>query len=88
MPRFFINFRNGDHVAVDDEGIDVGDIEAARKIAMLSARELIGEAIKHGGSTLPDAVIVCDESGSSLLTLSIAEILSKILGLAVAENPP
>jgi hypothetical protein len=79
MPRFYINFRSGDHVAVDDEGIDAGDIEVARKMAILSARELIGEAIKHDGSTAPDAVIICDESGSNLLTLSIADILSKSL---------
>jgi hypothetical protein len=80
MPRFYINFRSGDHVAIDDEGIEVQDIEAAGKVAILSARELIGEAIKHGGSTVPDAVIVCDESGSNLLTLSVADILSKSLG--------
>jgi hypothetical protein len=80
MPRFYINFRNGDHVAFDDEGVDLQDIEAARRMAVLSAKELIGEAIKHDGSTVPDAVIVCDASGSNLLTLSIADILSKPLG--------
>jgi hypothetical protein len=74
MPRFYINFRTGDHVAVDDEGIDAPDLQDARNVAILSARELIGEAIKHGGEA-PDYVIVCDESGSNLLTLSIADIL-------------
>jgi hypothetical protein len=88
MARFYINFRHGDHLAVDDEGVDARDIEAAREMAILSARELIGEAIKHDGSTAPDAVIVCDESGSKLLTLSLADILSESLRGAVMENPP
>jgi hypothetical protein len=80
MARFFINFKSSDHVALDDEGIDVQDIEAARTMAILSARELLGEAIKHDGSTVPDAVFICDESGRPVLTLSIAEILSQSLG--------
>jgi hypothetical protein len=79
MPRFFVNFRNDDLVAFDQEGVDAPDLEAARDLAIASARELIGEAVKHGGSTIPNAVIVSDENGKDLLTVSLSDIVPNAL---------
>src|SRR5258708_12642546 len=79
MAKFYINFRHGDHVASDDEGIDLSDVEAAKDLAMLSARELIAEAIRYGGGTILDAVIVADEGGEDLVTIFTTAILRKYL---------
>jgi hypothetical protein len=33
MPKFFINFRNGDKIIKDDQGDDYPNLEAAREAA-------------------------------------------------------
>jgi hypothetical protein len=40
MPRYFFNVSGSDFV--DDEGIDLPDVEAARREAIRAARELAG----------------------------------------------
>jgi hypothetical protein len=41
MPRFYINFRNGDEIAKDDIGIELPSLEEARVVALISARETL-----------------------------------------------
>ena len=45
MTRYFFHIRNDDRLREDDEGIDLPSLAAARKEAVLSARELIAESI-------------------------------------------
>ena len=45
MTRYFFHIRNGEDLLEDDEGIDLPSLAAARKEAVLSARELIAESI-------------------------------------------
>jgi len=78
VATFYIHFRNGDHVALDDEGVDLPNIAAARDWAIKSARELVAEAIKFD-STIPNAVIVADESGNDLMTIAIKDVLPESL---------
>ena len=48
MGHFYFHVRSGDHVIPDDQGRDLPDVSAARREAILSARELWAEAIRHG----------------------------------------
>src|SRR5436189_20351 len=63
MPKFFFNFRVGNEIARDPEGTDAPSLEAARELAIGSAREMLADDIKWPSPKPMDAVIVTDESG-------------------------
>ena len=46
MPKFFINFRNGDKIMKDPQGIDLLGLDEAREAALKSIRELAAENIR------------------------------------------
>ena len=46
MGRFYFHLRAGDELISDDVGIDLPDLSAAKREAVLGARELLAEAIK------------------------------------------
>jgi len=75
MPRFYINFQNNDHIAQDDEGIDVPDLEAAQKAALISAREIVADNVKANSKKPLRAVIITDENGQNLMTISAKDVL-------------
>jgi hypothetical protein len=43
MPKFYINFQNGDQLAKDDVGVELPSLERAWKAALVSAREIIAD---------------------------------------------
>jgi hypothetical protein len=71
MPRFFFNLRNGSGNLLDREGVDLPDVEAARKYARGVARELMfrSEARKRSWS-----VMVRDQNDNDLFALPFVEV--------------
>lgn len=61
MPRFFFNIYN-DMVAIDEEGVELPDLEAARAEAIRGARSLISDAVvTQGRLNLKHRIEVEDE---------------------------
>jgi hypothetical protein len=79
MRRFYFHLRAGDELTPDDEGIDLPDFPAARREAILSARELLAEAIKSGKQQVPDAFVISDGAGQALETVLLAAVLPESL---------
>jgi len=77
LAKYYINFRYRDRLSTDDEGIDLPNLEAAVDVAIRSASELVGETFKHDSGAIPDAMIVTDEDGKTLATISILDVLRK-----------
>jgi hypothetical protein len=75
MGRFYFQLRAGDELTSDDEGMDLPDLSAAKREAMLTARELLVEAIKSGKQTVPEAFVIADDEGRALDTISLAAVL-------------
>jgi len=75
MPRFYINFQNGDQLAKDDNGVELPSLEAAWKAALVSAREIIADNIKSDAKSPLRAVSITGESGQDLLTIQAKDIL-------------
>jgi hypothetical protein len=75
MPQFFFNFRNGNTIAKDELGVDFPSLEDARQAALGSAREMVAESIRTNCSRPVEAVIVTDEAGRELLTISARDVL-------------
>jgi hypothetical protein len=75
MGRFYFQLRNGDKLLPDDDGVDLPDFSAAKREAVLAARELLAEAIRSGRQKVPDAFVIADESGRTLDTILLATLL-------------
>ena len=77
LAKYYINFRYRDRLSTDDQGIDLPNLAAAAEVAIRSAIELVEETIKCDGGAIPDAMIVTDEDGKTLATISILDVLRK-----------
>ena len=75
MPRFYFHVNAGDELIPDDEGDDLPTIEAARRQAFVSARELLAGAIKGGKVEFPEAVVIADEAGHILEIVPLVAVL-------------
>ncbi len=79
MGRFYFHVRAGDELTLDEEGVDLPDFSAARREAILAARELLAEAIESAKSEVPEAFVIADEDGRTLDTIALAAVLPEPL---------
>jgi hypothetical protein len=80
MGRYYFHFQSGDKLISDEEGIDFLDYTAAYREAVQSVRELLADAIKADDMRVPDALVISDETGKSLDTIPMADVLPKSIG--------
>jgi hypothetical protein len=78
MPRFFFDFHDGDHLALDREGTDLADMQAARDEATDTLLSIARDSLPPSGRARQLSVRVRDEHGQHLLTIS----------LGYSEDPP
>jgi Domain of unknown function (DUF6894) len=76
MPTYFFNIRNTDGLIVDDEGITLPNIEAARREAIFGLREIAANLIKTGEPTGRRKMQVTNEAGEVLFTVSCKYVIS------------
>ena len=74
MGRFYFHLRASDQLIRDVEGLDLPDVSAARREAILSLREILAAAIKADLAKVPDAFVISDEAGRVLDTVPLAEV--------------
>jgi hypothetical protein len=72
MPRYFFHIFNHE-IVMDEEGIDLPDLEAAREVALDSARDLVCESVHQGHLNLDHRLEVNDENGETLIVLTFRE---------------
>jgi hypothetical protein len=76
MTRFFFHVRDdGDDVSRDTEGQELPDLEAARREALNSNREMLGESLLHGGSLDHRQIEIANEQGEILAVLKAEDTL-------------
>ena len=85
MPRFFFNVRHRDGpagLAIDDEGDDLADVDAAREHALSQARKMIA---KDRLTLIRDWMVcsfeVTDEAGGTVLTVPFSDTVPHHDGL-------
>ena len=77
MPRFFFNVRDGADISRDHEGQELPDARAARREAISSGREMIGESLLHGGSLGHRQIEIADETGHVVDVVRTNDVLFK-----------
>jgi len=77
MPRYFFHVREGSDLNRDGEGQEFADVEAARREAINSVREILGEKLLHGGVLNHRSVEIADETGHVVDVISTRDVLLK-----------
>lgn len=73
MPRFFFHVFNGNGHTGDEEGLDLEDQSAARRIAIDSIRSMIAEEARQGVIDLSGRIEVKDAVNNSLFGVAFPE---------------
>ncbi|MES2473312.1 MAG: hypothetical protein V4601_10805 [Pseudomonadota bacterium] len=77
MPHYYFHVREGSDISRDEEGQDLPNVEAARREAISSSREILGEKLLHGGSLNHRTIEIADETGHVVDTVSSNDVLFK-----------
>jgi len=75
MARFFFNVRDGADLSCDREGQECADAEAARREAVSTGREMLGERLLHGGALNHRQIEIADETGHVVDVLTISDVV-------------
>jgi hypothetical protein len=76
MPLFYFHIRDRTAFIEDAEGYELPDMEAARHLAVKSARSMMAEDLRGGELNLASSIQVEDHTHSPLLTLIFAEAVT------------
>ena len=67
MPLYFLHVRHPDNaLALDDEGAEFEDYEAAKQEAVHSIRDIAADAVRRGGKVTGLSIEIGDEAGKVL----------------------
>ena len=76
MPRYFFHLHN-DIEALDDEGVDLPNLDAARAVARHSVQFAAAQSIKDKAHLVLDHRIdIADESGTILETVRFGDVVT------------
>lgn len=75
MPRYYFHVAREGRRLEDEEGLKLPDDEAAWYQAVRSARELIRGELALGTSWEREAIEICDETGTRLDQVALADIV-------------
>jgi hypothetical protein len=62
MPHYYLHQRNDVYVP-DEEGDDFADLAEAREKALIGARSIMSEEVKHGSLDFRGVIEIADDSG-------------------------
>lgn len=74
MNRYFFNFRDGDEVALDQVGMYLPNLDAAREVALRTCHDL--ETFGASGQLDHCAVEIANATGERVLTVPCDDALS------------
>ena len=76
MPLFYFHLREDGTIVVDEEGIELPDLSAAREEAIAGARSILSDEAKKGRLPLSFRVEVTDEAGDTVMSLIFADAVA------------
>lgn len=75
MPRYHLNLFN-DVVSMDEEGMELPDLEAARDAAIVNIRDLMKDQLVKGHITLSHRVEIANDRGRILATVFFSDAVT------------
>ena len=74
MAHYYFDFRSPQNTVLDEKGLDLLDVRAAREEALASVREDFANAIKTGSLPPPYSIIITDASGREVATITTKNV--------------
>jgi hypothetical protein len=75
MPRYFFHICNGTGFIEDEEGREVEDAKAARRIAIKEARAIMADELRDGVMHLSSFIEVQEEGSADSFVVPFAEVV-------------
>jgi hypothetical protein len=75
MPRYYFHLYN-DVISMDDEGLDLPDLAAARANGIKEAREMMLETVAEGRINFSHRIDIADESGAVVDSVTFGEAVA------------
>ena len=75
MPRYYFNVRDGETLSEDVDGIELQDLEAARREAIVAARDIMIDQLRGGEQVDGQIFEIEDEEGEVLLVIPVRDAL-------------
>lgn len=76
MPRFYFNLCNGAEFAEDEEGLELADYAAARRMAVESLRGVMAGDLLTGDLNTASFIEIEDDNRELIETVSFAEVVN------------
>lgn len=83
MPRYYLHVRDGVDEMLDPDGCELPNMDAARKSALVGAREMLSADMKTGVLNLRYRIDIENEMGEIIDTVTFAEAFT-----CVTESDP
>ncbi|MDB5522352.1 MAG: hypothetical protein JWM58_115 [Rhizobium sp.] len=75
MPRYYFNVRDGETISEDVDGIELQDLEAARREAIVAARDIMIDQLRGGEQVDGQIFEIENEDGEVLLVIPVRDAL-------------
>jgi len=75
MPRFYFHVHD-DLLVLDEEGVELADLEAARLQAVAGIHAMMCDQLTHGRLVLHHHLVVEDEQGVEVLNLAFGDTVA------------
>jgi hypothetical protein len=75
MSQFFFHILDGEMFDVDSMGVDLPNLDVAKREATRAAREMMAEQIEEGLPIIGRVMKVCDEDGAMVFQLAFKDLL-------------
>lgn len=76
MPLFFFHIMTPIERIADTEGVELKDLEAARREAIEGLRSIIATEVRHGKLGLDEWIEIADADGKPVLTVRSGDAIS------------
>jgi hypothetical protein len=76
LPRYFLHI---DELDTDPDGTELPDVDAARREAILAAREMLSEWILRGKEDIATRIIITDAHSKVLAVVQMRDLLPRAL---------
>jgi hypothetical protein len=80
MPLYYFHVRNGLGFTRDDEGQDLPDTDAARKVALRGIRSMLASEVAEGRIDLRGRIEVTDAEGESVFEVPFDDAIVLLTG--------
>lgn len=76
MPTYFLHLHECGTVTEDDDGLELPDLAAARRVATEAARDVMAGEVKQGRLCLSCCIVIGDREGGEVDRIPFRDVLA------------